>query len=229
MSDIDVIAACEHVIRVVRALYSGRRGVHLHVDLEPVRISDLKGAALCVAELLGIADVVDKHALGDWRRMARVPGSYHGSTGNECILLNLATDAELMHQLSKLLAGKFATRGRSYTVPMPRETREAVAVLGEPPPCISFLAGQLLAGQDLTHQARLHLGAYLMRIGLTPGEAAVLYSRLPDYSEHTTLYQLEWLREHDYRMYSCAKARLYGLCPLPVEGCKYYPSPNWWF
>jgi len=226
---VELIVQLEPVISVVRALYSGRRGVHLHVDLEPVRVVDLRRAAVYVAELLGIADMVDKQTLGDWRRVSRVPGSYHKLTGSMCVLLNTKTDTELSHLLSTLLAEKFAVKSQCYTVPIPSETREVVSVSGEPPPCISYIVGQLLSGQNITHAARLHLGAYLIRVGLNPVEAAALYRRVPDFNESTTLYQLQWIQKHNYKMYSCVKARQFGLCPLPLENCKYYPSPNWWF
>jgi hypothetical protein len=225
---VELIAQLEPIICVVRSLYSGRRGVHLHVDLNPVRIVDLRRAAEYVAELLGIADIVDKKTLGDWRRVSRVPYTYHKLTGNMCMSLNMATNVELMNTLSELLREKFTYKTNSYSVPMSGEVREAVTVLGDPPPCISFLFGRLQAGQLLTHEARLHLGAYLMRIGLKPEEAAVLFTTSPDYDEPTTLYQLRWLHEHNYKMYSCERARQYGLCPLPIDKCKYAPSPNWW-
>jgi hypothetical protein len=226
---VELIVHLEPIINVVRSLYSGRRGVHLHVDLEPIRIADLRGASEYVAEILGIADIVDKQALGDWRRISRVPGSYHKVTGNECVLLNPKTDPELSRQLSTLLSEKFSVHNQNYTVPMPSEVREIVSELGEPPPCISYILGQLLAGQNLTHAARIHLGSYLLRIGLTPKEALVLYSRVPDFDTTVTHYQLQWLQSHNYKMYRCDKAKQYGLCPLPLNNCKYYPSPNWWF
>ena len=229
LDDVELIAQLEPIIRAVRSLYSGRRGVHLHVDLNPVRVADLRRAAEYVAELLGIADIVDKQVLGDWKRVSRVPGSYHKLTGNECVLLSESTDAELTQLLSELLREKFTVKTHSYTVPMSCEAHEVVAVLGEPPPCISFIVGQLQAGQEVSHEARLHLGSYLMRIGLKPEEAVVLFSTAPDYNESMTLYQLQWLSKHNYKMYSCMKAKQYGLCPLPLDGCKYSPSPNWFF
>jgi DNA primase large subunit len=226
---VELIVQLEPIISKVRTLYSGRRGVHLHIDLYPVRVVDLRRASEHVAELFGIIDVVDKQVLGDWRRVARVPYTYHKLTGQECVLLNPTTDAELMKTFSELLHEKFASKTCSYTVPMPSETREVATVLGEPPPCISYLLGQLSAGQNLSHQARLHLGVYLLRIGLKPDEAAILFKPSPDFNYKISCYQLRWLYEHNYKMYSCEKAKQYGLCPLPVDGCKYAPSPNWWF
>jgi hypothetical protein len=226
---VELIVALEPVISKVRSVFSGRRGVHLYVDLNPVRVIDLRGASEYVAEVLGIRDIVDRQVLGDWRRMSRVPGSYHRVTGNECVVLNPSTDPELTRILSELIYEKFVAKSKSFEVPMPREMQETISVQGEPPPCISFLTGQLLSGQNLKHEARIHLGTYLLRLGLKPEEIAVLFRKVPDFNESTTLYQLRWLQKHNYKMYSCMKARQYGLCPLPLETCKYYPSPNWWF
>jgi muconolactone delta-isomerase len=224
----ELIVQLEPIIKAVRTLYTGGRGIHLHIDLQPVQLSNLRYAAMYVAELLGIAELVDKQVLGDWRRVSRVPGSYHKS-GNKCVLLNQATNQELEQLLSRLLHEKYGCKTLRYTVQLPRETSEVTYMLGEPPPCISFLFSQLTSGQPLSHGARLHLGAYLMKMGLEPEEASVLYSKLPDYNNTYTTYQLRWLQKHSYNMYSCVKAKQLGLCPLPLDGCKYYPSPNHFF
>jgi hypothetical protein len=224
---VELIVRLESIIKAIRTVYSGRRGIHLHIDLEPIRVTDLRRAAEYTAELLGIADYVDKQVLGDWRRLSRVPGSFHRISGSECVYINPSTNPELTRLLSEVLHEKFTHKVNNYVVPLPSETREKVTVLGEPPPCISYLIGRLVAGQDISHAGRLHLGAYLMRIGLTPDEASILYSKCSDFAQTTTYYHLQWLSRHNYKMYSCEKARMYGLCPLPADGCKYFPSPNW--
>jgi DNA primase large subunit len=213
----------------VRAYYSGRRGLHLYIDLEPIRIGDLRKASEYVAELLGIIDYVDKHVLGDWRRMSRVPYSYHNKSGNMCDVINPTTNLSLSRELVELLE-KFKLKSQRYVVNLPQETREVVNQLGEPPLCISFLLNQLISGADLSHAARIHIGAYLMSLGLKPEEASILFANVPDYNEQITLYQLRWLREHNYKMFSCQKAKQYGLCPLGMfEVCQYYPTPNRFF
>jgi hypothetical protein len=229
---VELIVQLEPIINVVRALYSGRRGVHLHVDLNPIRIADLRRAAIYVAELFGITDTVDKQTLGDWKRLCRVPYSYHGLSGQQCVVLNATTDTQLSHTLSELLHEKFAAKSsfNSYTVNAVNvDRRDDVYTLGEPPPCISYILGQLSAGIELTHQARLHLGAYLLKLGLKPDEAAVLFKTSPDFDYTVSYAHLRWMYEHNYKMYSCEKAKMYGLCPLPVDGCKYAPSINWSF
>jgi hypothetical protein len=226
---LDLVSGLGPLVSAVRTVFSGRRGIHLHVDLDPVRVSDLRGASLYVAEALGIADLVDRRALGDWRRLCRVPGSYHGSTGAQCISLSLETNPELRGILSQVLHERFPLRSRPYSLQMPPEVKEVFVELGEPPPCASFLLSKLLAGEDLPHEARLHLGSYLMKLGLTPEEASVLFSRLPDFRERVTLYQLRWMGSRGYMMYSCKRAKELGLCPHPLDICRYYPSPNLFF
>jgi hypothetical protein len=223
---LEVIVKLEPVILVSRAIFSGRRGVHLYIDIPPVRVQDLRGASQLVAEVLGITDYVDKHTLGDWRRVARVPGTYHAKTGNECVVLNFSTNPELSREVAGLVSSRFALRSRHYVAPMPREVREVVSVAGDPPPCIEYLASQLSSGANLSHMARLHLGAYLMSLGLTPEEASVLFSTSPDYNPHVTLYQLSYIQRKGYKMLSCRKAIEYGICPLPVDKCRFYPTPN---
>jgi len=227
---LQLVSLHNSLLESTRSLYTGHRGVHIYVDLTPVRVQDLRGAAVFVAELLGIKDYVDKLVLGDWKRLSRVPGSFHAKTGEECIVINAETNGELKDILTKIVRDKFGSKSNtSFKVHIPDEHYDKVMTLGEPPPCILYLLGRLFAGQELSHQARLHLAAYLLRLGLTPEEAAILYSSQPDYNMSVTLYQLRWLQERDYKMYSCPKARELGLCPLPLQHCKYYPSANWWF
>jgi hypothetical protein len=226
---LEFISKYESILNKVRAYYSGRRGVHIYVDLEPIRIGDLRRASEHMAELLGIIDYVDKHVLGDWRRMSRVPYSYHTKSGNMCDVINPSTDSSLSRELTQLLE-KFKLKSQRYVVNIPQETREVVSQLGEPPPCISFLLSQLISGVDLSHAARIHIGAYLMNLGLKPEEAGILFANVSDYNEQITLYQLRWLREHSYKMFRCEKAKQYGLCPLGMfEVCQYYPTPNRFF
>lgn len=227
---VELINKLERIISQVRAVYSGRRGIHIHVDVYPVvRVTDLRYVSMYVAEMLGIADIVDRQTLGDWRRLCRVPLSYHAATGNRVTVLNATTNPVLSRSLSELLSEKYSSRSTNYTVRVSDDVRETVTTLGEPPACVKFLLGQLESGHNLSHAARLHLGAYLMKLGLRPDEASVLFTKLPDYSPTVTQYQLDWLFKNRYNMYSCRRARELGLCPIQPANCPYYPSPNIFF
>jgi len=225
---LDLVNKLQPIIEKVRTVYSGRRGLHLYIDLKPVKVCDLRRASKHVAEFLGVLDFVDRQTLGDWRRISRVPYSYHGVTGNMCTVLNGTTDAELSEILSEMLSMKFKVK-ENYEIYTPLQPPEIVYCNGEPPPCVTFLLGQLMSGYNLTHAARLHIGSFLMKLGLTPEEACIIFSNVPDFSREYTLYQLRWLRDRNYNMYSCVRAKEYGLCPLPMNICKYYPTPNSFF
>jgi hypothetical protein len=226
---VELIADLEPLLRVTRSVYSGRRGVHVYVDIPPVRVRDLRAVAESVAEILGISDLVDRHVLGDWRRIARVPGSYHSKTDHECVVINPETHPDLSREIAGLISERFLSRTRSYSAPMSRDVREVVSVVGDPPPCIEYLVARLRSGDNLPHMARLHLGAYLMLSGLTPEEASVLFVTSPDYDPRVTLYQLSYIQRRRYRMLCCHKAIEFGICPLPLNRCRFYPTPNRFF
>jgi len=226
----ELIARSENLISKTRVIYTGHRGIHVYVDIHPTRVQDLRQASEFVAELLGIRDIVDKQVLGDWKRMCRVPGSFHKKTGEESIVINPITDSELKKLLTDIIRARYGSKSvREFKVNIPPPVKETVTILGEPPACVLYLLGKLFVGQDLSHQARIHLGVYLLHLGLTPEEASVLFATQSDFNPEYTLYQLRWLQERNYKMYSCMRARELGLCPLPLQHCKYYPSANWWF
>jgi hypothetical protein len=221
----DFVADSKPLLDQVRTVYSGRRGVHIYVDINPVRVGDLSRAAEYVAELLGIKDYVDRQAMGDWRRMSRVPFSYHSATGDECVVITPTTNTKLAEEITHILASKFGSVSKSFSVKIDDRIKDTLYVNGTPPPCVLYLFGR----RDLPHQARLHLGSYLLQLGLTPEEAVVIFAPMEDFKPETTLYYLRWLDERKYHMYSCEKARALGLCPLNCQHCEYYPTPNNFF
>jgi hypothetical protein len=214
------------VLKMVRSYYSGRRGYHIYIDVDPVRVGDLRSVALAVAEVLGIADSLDKKVVGDWRRMSRVPLTYHAVTGLEVIPINSSTSQELSTEVRELLQ-RFSVKKPGIAIPY--ELPIKVVEVGDPPDCIKYIIGRAMAGINLRHEERMHLGAFLLKMGLKPEEITPIFSTVPDYKEEITLYNLRWLSERNYNMYSCRRAKELKLCPLPNTTCKYYPSPNWFF
>ncbi|MBS3069141.1 hypothetical protein J4441_02120 [Candidatus Micrarchaeota archaeon] len=93
---------------------------------------------------------------------------------------------------------------------------------GDFPPCICRIIEDMRNGEHIGHQARWALGVYLVRSGMKMEDILAIYASSPQYNEGTTKYQLEYLRQKEYSMPSCATMDAYGIaqqdCPCLVGG-----------
>jgi DNA primase large subunit len=80
------------------------------------------------------------------------------------------------------------------------------------PPCIRKLLEELSMNVNLPHTARVALGIYLIRAGMPVEKIVELFRSAPDFSEKTTRYQVEYLKQKNYSMPSCATMDSYGAC-----------------
>jgi DNA primase large subunit len=80
------------------------------------------------------------------------------------------------------------------------------------PPCIQNMLVRLRMSENLPHTARWTLAVYLLRSGMKPEEIIGLFKNAPDYSEGTTRYQVEYLKQKGYAMPSCVTMDSYGIC-----------------
>ncbi len=84
--------------------------------------------------------------------------------------------------------------------------------MDEYPPCISKIMDDLFKHKNLSHYARWALAVFLFNIGWSKESIIRLFSNLPDFSEKITRYQVEHIFRKGYKMLSCDKMALYGLC-----------------
>jgi DNA primase large subunit len=85
------------------------------------------------------------------------------------------------------------------------------------PPCIDHLYKQIEKGENLPHSARLLLGTFLLSTNKSVDEIVNVFSRLPDFNERVTRYQLDHLAGKKgsakrYNVPSCEKIKLENLC-----------------
>jgi DNA primase large subunit len=79
-------------------------------------------------------------------------------------------------------------------------------------PCIRRLLEELSMNVNLPHTARVALAIYLLHAGLKDNEIVGIFRSAPDFSEKTTRYQVEYLRQKKYSMPSCSTMDSYGAC-----------------
>ena len=97
------------------------------------------------------------------------------------------------------------------------------------PPCIEHALQVMNNGENLPHSARLMLATYMLAIGKSIDEIAVLFHNAPDYNEKVTRYQVEHLAgirgSHvKYSVPSCEKLRNENLC-FATEKCNGITNP----
>ena len=90
---------------------------------------------------------------------------------------------------------------------------------GDYPPCIVDMIEKLVKTGELDHEARITLATYLMS-RFSDDKVIDFFKCANDFDEGKTRYQIQWLRERDYKPYSCEKLMELGLC---VGKCKFFP------
>ncbi len=87
------------------------------------------------------------------------------------------------------------------------------------PPCMSKLVEALRSGENLSHQARFTITAFLARIGMDVEDILDLFRNVPDFNEKIARYQIEHIAglrgsRKQYMPYSCQTMKSLGLCPI---------------
>ncbi len=93
-----------------------------------------------------------------------------------------------------------------------KETAKVSFKEGDSPPCIEKLLDEMRMHKNLNHYARWSLAVYLMNKDVGLDDMLKIYANAPDFSEKISTYQLKHVIEHSYKMPTCDKMKLYGLC-----------------
>lgn len=85
------------------------------------------------------------------------------------------------------------------------------------PPCMRNLMEKLRKGGEMSHIARFTLTAFLLHIGWSIDEIVQLFTKVSDFDERMTRYQVEHIAglrgsRTKYKPLSCKNMKLYGLC-----------------
>lgn len=100
---------------------------------------------------------------------------------------------------------------------------EVKAKESEYPPCISSLIERASNGQHLSHVERFTLVTYLLHQGVEIDSIVNLFSKVTDFKEDLTRYQIENLAGKrgsiikPYITYNCSTLQTHNVCPLPND------------
>jgi DNA primase large subunit len=100
---------------------------------------------------------------------------------------------------------------------------EVQAKESEYPPCISSLIDRASNGQHLSHVERFTMVTYLLHQGVEIDSIVNLFSKVSDFKEDLTRYQIENLAGQrggiikPYVTYNCSTLLTHNVCPLPDD------------
>ncbi len=91
------------------------------------------------------------------------------------------------------------------------------------PPCMRSLLERAQEGENLPHEARFALAAFLINVGWDEDQVVEVFSNLPDFDEERCRYQVRHIAGKEgsgtrYLPPNCDKMREWGLCENP-DGC----------
>ena len=99
------------------------------------------------------------------------------------------------------------------------------------PPCMKRLVGAANKGIDLGHAERLEMGKFMMHVHAGDiDKVSPFYSKMSDFNEGITEYQLQYIKDTGQKMTRCDKLQDLGICEFEREKmcteCPFYPSIN---
>ena len=110
-----------------------------------------------------------------------------------------------------------AAAGRMVLL-IPKLEAAAVSVGQENyPPCIRKLMDDLALNVNVPHTGRVALAIYLVSAGVPTEKIVDCFRHAPDFSERTTRYQVEYIKQKKYSMPACSTMDSYGIC---VADCR---------
>lgn len=97
------------------------------------------------------------------------------------------------------------------------------------PPCIKEILRRVEKSENIPHFARFLLATYMLAVGSSVDEVVQVFSRLPDFNERITRYQVEHISGKrgsgkKYSVPSCSKVQSMGFCFMD-QTCKGVKSP----
>jgi len=236
----DILETSKFVLQMLQQIdkykplivFTGGRGFHVFIHFPPIQ-ADIKKAGIYVLENLDGLEwekYIDKHGLGNWRAMCIVPYTFHRKTLFLSRIVRYPQITQANKQLAIELSEKFKQQENFQFDKTDNSLNVINGFLGDEfPPCIFSLLQKLSSERELSHEGRVFLANFLVHAGFEPSEVKQLFVLANDFRKEITDYQVEYIVRRNLKLYSCSTLINLGLCPLPIQHCKYYPSLNWWF
>jgi hypothetical protein len=198
------------------------RGYHIYLKFGEMKFRDYRKTVREFCRRSEILDLIDKRALGDVSREARLPMTWNSKTGKRARFLGVHYgDVDKLRENLKEIDDTHVEIKNNIE----EDRRIILSELNkfdDFPPCIQACIDEIVATGELSHDKRLHLASFLIWIW-DYEDVEAIFSLCNDYKPYYTKQQLDFILEREYRPYSCKNAKMLGICPVTIF-CPYAPS-----
>ena len=122
---------------------------------------------------------------------------------------HLLSPAEVEGELPEPLEEMCRTVSRLISKRRPRFRARRIRNLA---PCLQELLDRASRGENLPHQARFALAAYLLKVSWGIEKVIDAFRAIPDFKEEATRYQVTQIAEKGYLPPNCSRMKSLGLC-----------------
>ncbi len=217
--------------KVSRAYFSGV-GFHVYIYLKkPILGRDTyKDFSKKFIEANSLSELVDHSAVGDVRRVARLPGTVNSRSSLKMVEISPQDSKDAVLQRAKEYKPFRPPRVDSFIFDVSSATQvkqdtfpETVSWTGIYPPCILNAENFLCELGELGHSGRIHLASFLLKIG-REDELRKYLKMANDYNKYITEYQIDYLKKTNYMPFAC-KNVVNEICSYSADKkkCPFYP------
>jgi len=221
-----------------RCHYSGGRSYHFYTDFPPIPVGNLSALARNFVHDIDIADLLDMHTVGNKKGVSRIPYTLNPKQGKYavCSLAETSEDLEwdavnglintppvMEQQPTSIL--KYLRPGDDYVEELMKSGD--VAFDGIYPDCVLNIMTKLALEKHANHEERIHLAAFLYRLGYSVEQIVDAFREASDFSPSQTEYYVTDMIAKNYRPYSCKRVKdQMAVCPFAKNGryCHYIAS-----
>lgn len=243
-SAIKIVVALEVAdIHEYNMYFSGSKGFHIYIQMEPTLLNNYRVAVMGFLKGLNILDLLDK-VVFEPNRVTRVPYSINSKTGMRCVPVTDILDVELCdlpniqceeqilkpnENLGKRVK-EFDSEKREESSPMmasskPSEMFSDVLLY---PECITEMVDDAMDGVHLNHVQRMEMAKFLLHVhGHDIEKVSKYFEKQDNYIPSKTQYQLNYISSRDLKMLNCQSMDDQGLCPMKDQHeCPFAPTLN---
>lgn len=235
--DRDIIrGVLENLGIAYRCFYSGGRSYHFYIDFEPIPIENLSVAARNFLIMIDLPDMFDMHTVGNKRAMARIPYTLNTRYGKFAVYSMASTPEELDYISANMLFTEKPVMALQPTEFLKYLVTDESLDYGHSygsildfdeiyPECVINIIHRLNAEHHAKHNERIHLAAFLNKLGKSEDEIVDVFKEASDFNRAVAQYQVRSILDMNYSPYGCRRVKLEmgDLCPYTGTGgyCRY--------
>lgn len=238
-----------------QVMFSGSKGFHIYIRFKPTLLGNYRETILEWLKDVGILKIIDVSAI-EPNRVTRVPYSINQKSQLYCYPLcredgvqlleleGILEDAKTMKEhavaflenegldqelrnFGRMIQGLHTGRAKEMIIGIKSDFFRTPDTY---PECMKILVEEALAGTDLGHLERLEMGKFLLHVfGGDVDKVASFYSKMSDFKEYKTKYQLNYILKRDLKIMNCPRLAQEGICPFTDQTeCLLFPSITKW-